>query len=270
MNKKVIKNMVSIVVLVIVAITSIFVISPIVKSNKFHKNTIKTLDDKKMTVAEITAGCAATSMALSAVPGDSTTPVANKIMDLSSYLLIIVVVIFLEKIMLTLSGYVTFSLIVPFSCGLIGIYCISKNEMMKKLAIKLIIFGLIIFTIVPVSVKLGNIIEDSYKDNLEVIKSEQIDNEENQEETKEKGLLAKIKGGIESIGDNASNLAEKGKQALSNLIDGIAILIITSCVIPIAVLIFLLWVVKMLFNIKLTIPNFNKIKKGKDKEGQQE
>ena len=30
---------------------------------------------------------------MSAIPGDSTTPIANKIMDLSSYLLIIVVVI---------------------------------------------------------------------------------------------------------------------------------------------------------------------------------
>ena len=35
----------------------------------------------------------------------------------------------------------------------------------------------------------------------------------------------------------------------------IAILLITSCIMPIAVLIFLLWIVKMIFNVNITIQN---------------
>lgn len=263
MDKIVIKNIVSIAILVIIAITSIFMIAPIVKSNEFHRNTIKSLDDKKMTVAEITAGCAATSMALSAVPGDTTTPVANKIMDLSSYLLIIVVVIFLEKIMLNLTGFVTFSLLIPVSCVLLGIYVLIKNEMMKKIAIKLAVFGIILFATIPLSVQISNVIEDSYKENLDSIKSQQITVEVKEDESEDEGLLSKIKDGIEKVGEGASNLAEKGKQALSNLIDGIAILLITSCVIPIAVLIFLLWIVKIIFNVKITIQNPKKFFKEK-------
>ena len=45
----------------------------------------------------------------------------------------------------------------------------------------------------------------------------------------------------------------------------IAILLITSCIIPIAVLIFLLWIVKMIFNVNITIQNPKKFFKEKKK-----
>ena len=48
-KKNVKKNIIYIAILTIVAITTIFVVSPIAKSNEFHRNTIRTLEDKKMT-----------------------------------------------------------------------------------------------------------------------------------------------------------------------------------------------------------------------------
>ena len=50
---------------------------------------------------------------------------------------------------------------------------------------------------------------------------------------------------------------------MSRFIDAIAVLIITTCVIPIAVLLFLIWIVKIIFG--LDIPSF-KIKKEKNVE----
>ena len=82
-------------------------------------------------------------------------------------------------------------------------------------------------------------------------------------ETQDEGWLSKVKDGIEKTGEGASNLVEKGKKALSKLIDGIAILLITSCIMPIAVLIFLLWIVKMIFNVNITIQNPKKFFKEK-------
>lgn len=254
MEKLNLKNSLLTILLIIIALISILGIAPLAKSNKFHNNTIKSLDKKKITVTELTVACAGSSMALAAIPGDATTPVANKIMDLSSYLLIIIGVIFLEKILLTLTGYVTFTFLIPISCILLGIYIFWKCDILKKLAIKLSVFGIIIFITVPLSVQISNLIENSYQDTLNNAKTTEIVAEE-QEKDNDDSLLSKFKEGISNIGDNVSGLVKKGEQALSNFIDAIAILLITSCFIPIIVLIFFIWIIKMIFGINISLPN---------------
>lgn len=254
MEKLNLKNSLLTILLIIIALISILGIAPLAKSNKFHNNTIQSLDKKKITVTELTVACAGSSMALAAIPGDATTPVANKIMDLSSYLLIIIGVIFLEKILLTLTGYVTFTFLIPISCILLGIYIFWKCDILKKLAIKLSVFGIIIFITVPLSVQISNLIENSYQDTLNNAKTTEIVAEE-QEKDNDDSLLSKFKEGISNIGDNVSGLVKKGEQALSNFIDAIAILLITSCFIPIIVLIFLIWIIKMIFGINISLPN---------------
>lgn len=254
MEKLNLKNSLLTILLIIIALISILGIAPLAKSNKFHNNTIKSLDKKKITVTELTVACAGSSMALAAIPGDATTPVANKIMDLSSYLLIIIGVIFLEKILLTLTGYVTFTFLIPISCILLGIYIFWKCDILKKLAIKLSVFGIIIFITVPLSVQISNLIENSYQDTLNNAKTTEIVAEE-QEKDNDDSLLSKFKEGISNIGDNVSELVKKGEQALSNFIDAIAILLITSCFIPIIVLIFFIWIIKMIFGINISLPN---------------
>ena len=228
-------------------------------------NGLLVLKAKKMIVTELTAACAGSSMALSAIPGDVTTPIANKIMDLSSYLLVIIGVIFLEKILLTLTGYATFTFLIPISCVLLGIYTFWKYDILKKLAIKLSIFGIIVFITIPLSVQISNLIENSYQETLNNAKATEIVAEE-QEENQDNSLWEKLKIGVSNIGDNISELVKKGEKALSNFIDAIAILLITSCVIPIIVLIFLMWIIKMIFGINISLPNNKKRINNNEKE----
>ncbi len=56
---------------------------------------------KKTTALELTAAATAASAAITLIPGDAGTPIADKLADLSSYFLIVVCAIYLEKI----SGY---------------------------------------------------------------------------------------------------------------------------------------------------------------------
>ena len=106
------KNIIATIVAIIIALVSIFAVAPLTKSYKFHSNSIQALDDKKVTVTELTVAAVGVSTALAAIPGDATIPLANQIMDLSSYLLIVIGVIFLEKILLTLTGYVSFTFVI--------------------------------------------------------------------------------------------------------------------------------------------------------------
>lgn len=251
MEKLNLKKSLLTILLIIIALISIFIIAPLAKSNEFHNNTIQSLDKKKITVTELTVACTGSSMVLAAIPGDATTPIANKIMDLSSYLLIIIGVIFLEKILLTLTGYVTFTFLIPISCILVGVYIFWKCDILKKLAIKLSVFGIILFITVPLSVQISNLIENSYQDTLDNAKTTEIVVEE---QDNDDSLLSKFKESISNIGDNVSGLVKKGEQALSNFIDAIAILLITSCVIPIIVLIFFIWIIKMIFGINISLP----------------
>ena len=271
MNKNVVK-IVATIVLIVIALISIFGVSNKVSSPEFHKKSIKLLDNKKMTVASMTGAAAAASTAISAIPGDATTPIANEIMDMASYLLIITGVIFLEKLLLTLTGMITFKFLIPIACCLGIIYLYWKKDTLKNLAIKLSVFGILIFIVVPLSTYVSSWLENNYKDTiaLSVEEVENIDFEEkNEEKTNSEGFINGLKNKAQDVTENitsgVSSGIEKAKEVLSKFIDAIAVLIITTCVIPIAVMIFLIWIIKMIFGINIPVKNIVK-KKGNSKE----
>lgn len=250
-NIKISKKAIQIVVLTLIAILSITVFTKVSTSPNFYNSTIETLDDKKITVVELTAATAAASIAVSAIPGDATTPIANQIAQLSSYLLIVICAIFLEKILLTLSGYIMFSIIIPISCLFLIIYLYKRNDYLKKLVTKLITFGLIIVMIVPVSVQVSKII-DKTLNTQEMFETAKIEfNDLNEETNAGTGFLDKVSDKI-SLG------VDKAKKILSDFVDAIAALIITACIIPIGMIFVLVWIIKMLFGINIKLPSQKK------------
>lgn len=254
-----------VVILVLIAFLSMFVFSKVASSPELHDNTIEVLDEKKLTVMELTAATATASTVISALPGDATLPLANQMIALSEYLLLIIGVIFFEKMLLTLTGYVTFSFSIPIACLLFGIYLFAKIDVLKQLATKLVIFGIVIFMVVPVSVKASNLIEKMYETNITqtIEETKELDKEikknvdTSEDESFWDGLVSKTKDVISGIGNGVSAIIEKCEQLLSNFIDAIAVLLITSCVIPIVVLFFMVWIIKMVFGLDIPV---NKIK----------
>jgi len=271
------KIIISVIALILVAVLSIFVVEPFASSTKTHANSIKILDEKKITVMELTAATAGSATALAAIPGDFTTPVANQILQLSSYLLIVIGAIFLEKVLLTLTGFVAFKFLIPIACLLYIIYLLVDKEFLKNLALKLVAFGIVITLIVPVSIGASNLIEKTYKDtiNQTVEEAKNAQNEASETEgevsQEENGNLwdtvtSKVKEGISNVGEGASKVIKKGEELLNKFIDAIAILLITSCVIPIVVLFAFIWLVKIIFNVNISLPKLNKNKLEKKKE----
>ena len=247
------------VILVIIALLSIFVIAPVVSSTDFHAKSIETLDDKKMLIASVTATMTTVATTLALVPDDSTTPLANQIMNISSYMLIVVGAIILEKILLTLTGFLAFKFMIPIACGLLIAYLFSKKKVWLNLSLKISALGLILFLLVPVSLSVSNFIENNYNDKISELKTAETIIAEDEKENKDGNWLSNI---INGIGGKASQIIEKGKQLLSNLIDTVAFFIISTCVIPILILILMLWLVKLFIGVD--IPAFSK--KCKDKQ----
>lgn len=244
-NKKIIR----VVILAIIALCSILVLSKIATNPENYRVTIQSIDDKKATVMSVTAGAAATSTLLAAVPGDATTPIANQIMQISSYLMIVVCVLVLEKSLLPVTGYLSFKILIPVACALLGIHTFYKKEILKNLAVKLVAFAMVIVAIVPLSLKIGDIICDSNSTVIEQA-TENIDKTEEKIENENDSWLDNV---VKKFKTGVSDTADYAKQKLNQFIDVIAVFIIAYCVIPIMVVITLVWLVKFMFGIKISL-----------------
>lgn len=251
MNKK---NIIIASVLLVVALLSFTVVSKYATSTEVHASSIALLDDKKVTAMELTAGVAATSTAISALPGDAATPIAEQVAELTSPLLFVICAIYLEKFLLTTIGFISFQVLIPIACVLGAIYLFTTKEALRTFAIKLAIFAVAISVAIPASVEVSKLIESTFEEtinetyaNADVVTEEaEKSNEENTNE-KSNAFMEFLKG----LGDDVSNLAENAKNALSVFIDAIAVLLITTCVIPILVIFFFLWVIKLIFGLNI-------------------
>ena len=97
-----------VVVPIVLALVSVFVLSKYATSTDYHASTIQALDEKKETVMELTAASTAASAAITLIPGDAATPIAEQVADLTSPLLLVICAIYLEKFLLTTIGLISF------------------------------------------------------------------------------------------------------------------------------------------------------------------
>lgn len=243
------KRTVKAVILIIVALVSIFVLSRFATSTEFHAKSIAALDEKRTTVMELTAASTAASAAITLIPGDAVTPIAEKLADLSSNFLLVICAIWLEKYLLTITGYATFVVLIPLACVLGAINAFLQNDKWRELIRKLVVLGLAIVLVVPVSVKVSDMIEATYQSSIETTidsAREAADGAED-EEGGLSGLLSKIKDGVSGAVTGLENV-------LNRFIEALAVMIITSCVISIFVLLFFIWIIKMVTSVDIKLP----------------
>ena len=206
------------------------------------------LDEKKTTAIGIAATASAVSIALAAIPEDATTPIAQEVANIASYVLLATCVILAEKLLLKALSIIAFGFIIPIAF-ILKIYCLFKeNDELKKLTTKIVTFAIALFLVIPVSVGMCNIIEHSQNVSMENSLEEM---QQLQEEVEDEGFWSKIKSG-------ASGLAETVKIKVSGFIDLVSVMIVTTCIIPILVLIFVLWMIKTFFGIDLQTSRKNK------------
>ena len=250
-----------VVVPLIIAFFSVFVVSGIASSVEFHAGSIAALDEKQTTVLELTAASTAASAAITLLPGDTATPIAEKLADLSSGFLVVLCAIYLEKYLLTLTGFAAFNFLIPISCVLYAANVFLKRDGIRTIAKKLLIFGIAIVLVIPVSVQVSNLIEDTYQASIEAtIESAKQTTDEVENSTEDltgesekgflEGLISKITDGISNV---ASGISEKVGDMINSFIEALAVLLVTSCVIPILVMLLFVWLVKITFSVSLPV-----------------
>lgn len=251
--KKTVLNQAAICIVMVLAALASLGVSDYLSSPEFHAESLASLDEKKVTVMELTAASAAASVAISAVPGDATTPIANQVSELSSYLLLVTGVILLEKILLTLTGYLAFKLLIPIACALVIVSRVCSRAFLWQLALKLAVFGLALWLLIPASLQVSNLVEDTFAVQQTVEQAAQAadDLEESEEADEDGGWLSQIGGAISGA---VSSAVDEAENTLSRFVDAIAALVIVNCVIPLLVLWLFLWLAKVLLGIRIENP----------------
>ena len=248
-------------VLAAVALVSLIVFANIASNPETYTGIIGTLDEKKGNVMVLATTTTAASAAISALPNDMGTPIADKLVDFSSYFMVILAVIYLEKFLLTTLGFLGFGILIPVACALFAVAVFLRRGTLtrvnlQRLGTKLAAFGLALALVVPVSVWLTDNVDATFDESLAAASAaaqeatEQLE-ENTQEQTQEdQGLL----GGIASaVQEGWNGLTQGAQQALDSLgeqlntmIDTMAVMIVTSCLIPLLVLILFLQLVKII------------------------
>ena len=212
-----------------------------------HSHTINSIDDKVDMVMKLTAASTVASAGISAIPGDTATPIAEKLADFTQYFLLIMCVLYAEKYSVTIIGLATFKILLPLACVFMGISLFSENALWRRLSVKFAVFGLAIFLIIPASIRVSDMIYTTFDDSINntINTAEQIadDTIELTDAGDNSGLVQSILNGIS---ETASSLTEKAANTLNRFVETLAVMIVTSCVIPILVVIFFVWVAKII------------------------
>lgn len=296
------KIVLQIIIPLFIAALSFIYVSNVASSPEFHRETIMSLESKQENVLKLSAITVTTATTASLLLGDRASSISDKLLDLTGYFLVILFAIMLEKYLVTIIGLVSFKIIIPIACIMFSVFTIIDRKAMRKISLKIIIFAVFAFLIIPLSIDVANIIENTYEEtnisrvaeeseyieneikesNINTVNSSLNDNVDEQKETKTNdGIIGSIKGLFDDAKDTIANSVsgvvnsavkganesiEKLTKHLNNMIETIAVMIITTCAIPILMIIVFLLLIKVLFktdfNLELKdIPKLSELKK---------
>ena len=104
--------------LVLLAVFSFLFLADRASAPATHASTVAVIDEKTEDVLKLTASASLASFGVSAIPGDTATPIAGKLADFSEYFLLILTVLYAEKFLITIIGAGVFRILIPCACVL--------------------------------------------------------------------------------------------------------------------------------------------------------
>lgn len=260
-----------IVALVVLALLSGFVARPHFADTKTWDSTIEVIDQKKGNVLALTTSCVALSAGITALPGDTGTPVAEQLAQLSGNLGIVLAVLYLEKYLLTILWSVGLGILIPLalvlfavSLGIHGRW--STSTVIRRVATRVLVVAMIGMALVPASVWVSQKVDETYRVSIEAAeqkateasKASSTKSEKKSEATENKNVLEQLTDGasslLTSVTDSAKSMTDEVVQQVTDLIEGVIVMIVTSCVIPLLVLVAFLWLGHTLLGIDISGP----------------
>lgn len=257
-----------IVLLIVAALVSEFALRPHFEQVETWGSTIEVIDAKKSNVLALTTSSLALSAAITAIPDDAGTPVAEQLSHLAGNLGIVLAVLYLEKYLLTILSFLSFGVLIPIVCVLFAISLgihgrLSTSRVLRVLGMRVLIVAAIAITVVPASVWVTQRVDETYQVSIAQEEAKaKAEAEESKSKSKQKqenkSFLDQLVDGAAQLGSALSSgvqsLTDSVITQATNLIEGAIVMIVTSCLIPLLVLAAFLWMGHALLGIDVSAP----------------
>ncbi len=233
-----------------IAFVSMFPVASVASSPDSYQGIIATLGEKKANVTAMATIAAGASIAVSVLP-EVANEIAANLADLSSDFFMIVAVLLLEKYLLTLFGLAAFRILIPLACAayIFGLWVPRYGFAMAQVYKKLALLGLALVCIVPTSTFLMNQIDQIYQQSVAV--KQLVEGTAPEEERTGGGLLDSITSIPSNNADGAMDAATAAADQFNLLMERFAVMFVTSCIIPLLVLMGFLWLVKVVLGVNM-------------------
>lgn len=253
------------IVAVVAALVSFFAIGGWASNPETYASVIASLDAESNTAMGFVSSSTGASALITLVPGDAGTPIAEKLLDIGADFTIVLVAIYLEKYLLTILGFVAFKVLVPVGflfvlfATLLSGWGSRYRSLFVSSAIRLILLGVVLAAVVPLSVAASDAIRATYEftntQTLEAIEGDSpnaVDEQGSGAVSDE--AATDVQYGSYNVVEAMTDGAVELRNMFNDLVEKLAVMIVTSCVIPLLVLFFLLWVVKTLLGLNVNVP----------------
>ncbi len=213
--------------------------------------TVRSIDEKTETVLKLTATSTLASAAISTLPDDAATPIAEKLADFTEYFLLILVVLYSEKYLAVITGTAAFRYLIPALCLLTGIGLFWKRRQIGRLLWKVGLLALAFLFLIPASIKVSDVIYDSYRSSISATISSAESLADSAQTASQSDAQTSSGGLFQQIKDAAASLSGRASQVLNRFVEALAVMIVTTCIIPLLVLVFFIWCFKIITGIDL-------------------
>ncbi|MGX8721408.1 MAG: hypothetical protein ACSW79_09945, partial [Eubacteriales bacterium] len=226
-----------VVLCILLAVISFFILGRLLSSPETYSGILQSLDSKVQSVLRLTASSTAVSVGITAIPSDIGTPIAEKLADFSEYGILILCVLYAEKYLMTILGSGVFRFILPAVCVLYALSFFRSKSSFRPILEKIAVVSLALYFVIPLSVHVSDLIYNTYQDSIDSTISAAEDLAEDtallSEAGEDQGAFQRI---LNALSESTSSLVDRAGEILNRFIESLAIMIVTSCLIPLLVL----------------------------------
>ena len=265
-TEKMVVKAVKILLAVFLMVISICVLAEKVPEMEYVSNSIENLDESRDRVMTFSGATLTASTAISLLPKDWANPLANSLADMNKYFIFIFAIIFLEKLIVIEGIKIAFTYVIPVACGLYIFFLFLGKEKMKEWAIKIAILGAAIVCVIPFSIDFTQRVSEDYLAYVDETIAEANAGAEKIYEIKavneeEDTFLEKISDVFVNAYQGVKDLFTYFNNLTKRCINSIAIIMVTTFVLPLLTLVFFRWLLKELFslNLNISVPKIKEI-----------
>ena len=253
------EKLVKVLLIVFAMVFSFTVLTHVIPESKYVQDTIRYLEDSQNTIMKFSGSTIATSLSLSALPNDFASPLASTVSDLNTYFIFIFAVLFVEKLLVIEGIKISLVYIIPAACVLYIASILSGKDVFKNLGKKLLILGISVIMVIPIST---HFTESVCADYLTYVDEtiEEADagagkiNEIMAEGNEEATFFDKLSDAFKTAISDVNDLLAYFKNVVKKCVNSVAVMIVTTFVLPMLVMLLFRWLFTELFALHLPAP----------------